>query len=113
MDKRVVKDLLNLLDEEREVILEGRFEKLESSSARKSALFIKLNEVSADERSLTMLAATVSRNQALLRAAMRGLADASKRIKDVQRAHGTLSTYNGNGQVSNYTPTKPAFEKKA
>lgn len=113
MTTKCISQLLQLLDVERESILSANFQQLDKDAEKKVRLFSLISESAPSTSELSILTAAVSRNQALLGAAIKGVSDARSRIEAILKAQSTLSTYNNSGQLESITNTKPALEKKA
>ena len=102
-----------LLQDEREMILTGRFDAIADISARKAEALGELPDWDLPAARLGALARQVTRNQGLLDAAIRGMKAAQLRVESVLGSAGTLSTYNSYGQVSDLGQTRQTLQKKA
>ena len=105
--------LLELLSEERHVILTGQFGQLSGLAGRKEALFQDLAAAAVTAPRLRRIGAQVSRNQRLLAAALNGLREVGDRLGLVREVRDTLSTYDSSGHKKTVTSTRPTFEHKA
>ncbi len=102
-----------LLDDERDVILSGQFDRLEGLAEGKFEALAQLPDWHLSEERLAALATRVTRNQSLLDASIRGIKAAQVRIESVIGAAGHLSTYDRNGQKSDLGQARNALRKKA
>lgn len=105
--------LERLLREERELILSGRFDALGALAERKAAALARLPETPPAGPRLSALVQQLDRNQALLDAAIRGVAAARARIQTVIGAAGSLSTYDSRGLKSDIGQPRGDLRKKA
>ena len=96
MGDRTAARLLRLLKDEREAILSGAYDRLGPIAPRKETLLTKL---APSDPALPSVAAAVTRNQALLEAAMRGLAAGRDAIAE-RKAGPKLTTYSADGSTS-------------
>lgn len=96
----IITDALNdLLDGERELILSGRLEELGRTIEQKERLFARL-ATNSNPLALDSLRQKLERNQALLRAAARGLEAAKTTIARIARGGDPLRTYDADGAAS-------------
>lgn len=119
MDKdtgQVIMDALDdLLEEERRIVMAGELDEIPGLLERKEALFDRLNntrfEAGAD---LELLQSKMSRNQALLEGALRGIRAVADRMSTLRRMRNSLETYDRQGQKQSFT-TMPGnkIEKRA
>ncbi|EYD73887.1 hypothetical protein Rumeso_04484 [Rubellimicrobium mesophilum DSM 19309] len=103
-------DLSHLLEEERALILSGGWAGLRALAPRKERC---LRSLEADPERLGPLAAGLARNQALLRAALDGLRDATRRRAALASARRGLVTYTASGTRAELPTAPPRFERKA
>lgn len=94
---KVLKELEEILESERHLILSARFEDLERLAARKSLLAGRIGRVGNSETArVEMLRTAATRNDALLRSAAQGLKSAVRQIADA-RSLGDQTTYAADG----------------
>lgn len=104
-------ELADLLKEERALILLGAWADLQALAPHKERCLRALDG-GGPER-LEPLAAGLARNQALLRAALDGLRDATRRRAALASARKGLVTYNASGTRAELPTAPPRFERKA
>jgi flagellar biosynthesis/type III secretory pathway chaperone len=119
MDKEAVQDIMDaldaLLEDERRVVLAGELDAIPDLLQRKEALFDQLNKARFENGAdLEMLQSKMSRNQALLEGALRGIRAVADRMSTLRRMRNSLETYDRQGQKQSFT-TKPGnkIEKRA
>ncbi len=113
MGDRVATVLETILREERTLILAGRFDALGPLTTRKADMLTRIPDANIPGPRLAALADQVTRNQALLDAAIRGMSAARTRIQAVIGAGSGLSTYDRRGQKSELAESKGTLRKKA
>ena len=113
MTEDVDQTLLDLLAEERQAMLTGRFAAFPDLARRKEAAFARLEQAGLGCTALRRIGAQVSRNQRLLGAALRGLRDVGDRLGQVRDLRDGFSTYDSQGQKSTVAGPRPGFEHKA
>ena len=105
----------DLLDREREALLEGDLEMIGRLLAHKESLIDALNaQVDKPDQVLEALHTKVLRNQELLDQALRGIRAVASRISALRRVRTTLETYDKSGRktaVSDFTAHQ--LEKRA
>jgi len=113
MAKQTADRIMEILERERDQVLQGLFGSLSVSGDEKVRLF-GLLERQGDQnvQRLQKLAAMVERNQALLSASMRGIADAQTRLKAIRSAGQGLCTYSSEGQKAALSNEKPEIERR-
>jgi hypothetical protein len=99
---RLIAHLADLLDRERDLLFDGRFERLEAEAAARDALAAQLGGFSAEQLeghgvALTDLRRAAERNMRLLQAALRGAAAGRRRLEEIVEARAKLRTYDENG----------------
>ena len=107
MDSSAIQDFMDalddLLEEERRIILAGELEAIPALLEQKEMLFDRLKstrlENSAD---LEVLQGKVSRNQALLEGALRGIRAVADRMSTLRRMRDSLETYDRQGQRKSF-----------
>jgi flagellar biosynthesis/type III secretory pathway chaperone len=109
-------DLLDeLLDQEREDLLQGKLDAINRVSARKEALVEELKGYSvADDVLLLELSSKLERNQVLLGSALEGVKSVVKRFADMRQVKESLATYDAFGQRNKIEIlSKRVVEKRA
>jgi hypothetical protein len=104
-------DLADLLEEERRLILAGAWTCLQALAPRKERGLLALE--AGDAAQLAPLAASLARNQALLRAALDGLRDATRRRAALASARAGLVTYDAAGTRAELPMSPPRVERRA
>ena len=104
-------ELARLLQEERNLILSGAWADLRVLAPRKEPCLLDLHGEGTER--MVPIAAGLARNQALLRAALDGLRDASRRRAALVSARKGLVTYNASGIRAEVPTAPPQFERKA
>jgi hypothetical protein len=104
-------ELADLLREERALILLGAWADLQALAPQKERCLRSLE--GSDAEQLGPLAAGLARNQALLRAALDGLRDATRRRAAFVSARKGLVTYSASGTRAELPTAPPRFERKA
>ncbi|RYH01578.1 hypothetical protein EU805_13020 [Salipiger sp. IMCC34102] len=108
-----VADFLDLLNEERALLLEGRSDGLADLAARKESLAATLEASRPTRGDLVRIAQAMSRSESLLTACRNGLRDAHARLEQVRSVRAGLNHYTRNGTVETIAATGPALEKRA
>ena len=103
--------LAALLEEERRLILDGSWGDLQALAPRKAAGLDALRHAEPEE--LAPLARSLSRNQALLAAALDGVREALRRRAALAAARKGLVTYNAQGTRAEVPVVPPRIERKA
>ncbi|KIN65913.1 FlgN-like protein [Sulfitobacter noctilucae] len=100
--KATTDELNDLLDEEREALLQGDLEKLAGLLVPKETLIEALNaEAQTDLPLMQMLDGKVKRNQLLLNGALDGIRTVSQRMARLREVKGALETYGADGKRHN------------
>ncbi|MGI9390642.1 MAG: hypothetical protein ACR2O1_11350 [Boseongicola sp.] len=95
-----LKELEDILEQERHLILSAQFDDLERLAARKSLLAGRIGRTTnADTARVEMLRAATARNDALLQSAAQGLKSAIQQIADA-RSQNDQTTYAADGSRS-------------
>lgn len=83
----VLKEMIDLLDEERQTLISGKYAMLEDLAARKQAMAERLeqNPVSDNPDDYARLAAAAGRNAELIAAARRGFEHARAEISEMRK----------------------------
>lgn len=91
--------LSELLDTEREALLQGDLEKLGDLLVPKEALIETMNAVpQTDVSAILMLDSKVKRNQLLLDGALEGIRAVAVRMVQLREVKGALETYGADGK---------------
>ncbi|MCB1340510.1 MAG: flagellar biosynthesis protein FlgN [Pseudooceanicola sp.] len=111
----VIDELDQLLDQERKAVLAGDLETIARILALKETLIDRVNAIPPQgPRDLRGLTEKLSRNQALLTAAMEGIRAVADRMADLRRVRQTLETYDRTGRRNRQqTPTHGTIERRA
>lgn len=107
--------LNDLLDQERQALLEGNLDRIARTLDLKQSLIAQLDAQDVTDRpSLEALQAKVARNQSLLNSALDGLRAVTRRLATMRRIRSSLDTYDSQGQKNAIalTPTR-SVEKRA
>lgn len=110
--KNSVDAMEDLLDREREAILEGRFDLLGRLIDQKDRQIKSLNPKDLDEKSLMRLRAQSERNARLLDAMRDGIQSVQKRLASFQGTGAALETYEANGRRNTFLATKKAETRR-
>ena len=105
--------ILTVLEEERAAILGGAFTEIARLSARKAPLLEGLAGAGLALSELQRIGTAVSRNQALLAAALDGMRSVTARMADLRRLRDGFETYGPGGARAHVGAPRPAFERKA
>lgn len=91
--------LLRMLDEERQLLLSGPMDKLQSLVAKREAAMNELlsSGVSLPEAFIVALKARADRNGRLLRASIEGMRSARAQIEEINQQNEELRTYRADG----------------
>lgn len=99
MSAKTVEALSNLLDEEREALLQGDLDQLSDLLSSKEALIDEMNATpQSDLSAMQMLDGKVKRNQLLLDGAMEGIRAVAQRLAHLRQVKGALETYGADGK---------------
>ncbi|WP_298563337.1 hypothetical protein [uncultured Aliiroseovarius sp.] len=108
-----VNALRTLLEDERQMILNGDFRDLPALTKAKEDALSQLGESSATQKQLAELQTIAARNQSLLTAAANGIRSARKRLEAIRDRDQGIKTYTRTG-ASRILSRKPSsFEKRA
>lgn len=99
---RIIDTALDLLAQERALLLEGRFTELERVAQKRGAQVERLSALDASGLAalrdpLQSLRAAATRNGALLKAAIEGAATARRRLASLRDAQTRLPSYDAHG----------------
>ena len=111
----LIDSLDDILDEEREALLQGDLEKIGRLVERKESLISRLNEIeTAEAAALKDLQEKVQRNQGLLDGALEGIRRVASRLALLRRVKLTLETYDATGVKQTIDcPKDGSLEKRA
>lgn len=111
----ISKDLIDLLDNEREILLSGELEKLEDISISKQMLREKLegNINHLTETELSKIKDRCVLNDRLLKASLDGLGAVKARLAAISDVQNQLTTYGGNGKINRDTTNANSVERRA
>lgn len=103
MSNETAQDIMDALDsvleDEREIVLAGKLDAIPGLLERKEALFDRLNTMTVDSGAdLQTLQQKVTRNQALLEGALRGIRAVADRMSTLRQMRTSLETYDRAGQ---------------
>lgn len=95
----LIDELDELLESERDALLEGDLERITALLDLKENLIDRLSEIDHKERQpLDGLQTKIKRNQVLLDGALQGIRRASARMAALRRVRKSLETYDQDGQ---------------
>ena len=104
--QRLIEELDEILDQERQALVRGELEKIESLLARKESIIGQLNAFEELERAeLSKVQSKVSRNQELLNSAMQGIRSVAARMAELRRVKKGLDVYDRSGRKARYGTT--------
>lgn len=111
----LIDELDDVLDQERQALLQGDLEDLARLMTLKEGLIDRLNKIDALTRDdLDAVQGKVTRNQALLTSAMEGIRAVADRMADLRRVRRGLETYDRAGRKKEVgIQTAPSVEKRA
>jgi flagellar biosynthesis/type III secretory pathway chaperone len=108
----LVQQMMDILDEERDALLAGHYEQLETLADRKEALGKRLEKQGGlDNGALERLAGHMTRNAALIDAAGRGFRQAEAEIRDIRKGM-TQATYGSDGARHSLARPHARLEQK-
>ncbi len=106
-------EIETLLDDERTALLSGDLMALGDIAARKESLAASLSHYSFDREALSALRRKAEKNADLIEAAMKGLRSVTRRIAEIRRANGPLTTYGQDGSQQTLGSGGGSFERRA
>ena len=114
-DTDLVKSLEEVLDLERNALIEGDLDRLNHTAPEKEKLIGAINELEVfDSDELIRLQKKVARNQALLNSAAEGIRAVADRMAELRRVRQEFSTYGADGQRNGFAVRQNAkLEKRA
>lgn len=113
--QNLIDALDNLLDRERNALLNGKLDDIGKLISAKEDLIDRINALQPDERpALDTVHRKVTRNQALLNSALDGIRAVANRMADLRRVRAGLETYDRRGNKQTFgTQTSSNVEKRA
>lgn len=111
-----IMDVLDtILEDERNVLLAGKLDEIPDLLGRKEELFDRLSDVNIESgAALEELQSKVTRNQALLEGALRGIRSVADRMSALRHMRHSLDTYDQQGQRQTITiGSENKLEKRA
>ena len=111
----IINALDDLLERERQALLNGDLESIARLLEEKEALFDQLNTMSQEQSpDLSVLKGKVQRNQALLDNALKGIRAVAARMSAMRKIRRSLDTYDESGKRTTIEGQKAAkLEKRA
>lgn len=114
MTDTTLRQLLALLDEERNLLLKGDIGAIGSLEAAKLDLAQRLEaEDQPSVEALDKLRRSVERNRRLLEAARKGLKSGADRLREIRKALLRLDTYTRGGNLTNLQQASPNVSRRA
>ncbi len=113
MPHKTLTQLNQVLSQEREALLEGKYDDLPKLADAKAQLLDRLAHLNPPTAELRHLKARMDSNQDLIVAALQGVAAAKDRIEALEDVRDGLRTYDQSGQVAVVAKSARALEKKA
>ncbi|NDR57887.1 hypothetical protein [Aliiruegeria sabulilitoris] len=106
--------LLDLLEQEKTLLIEGKIENVAALEPQKIELAEKIEaQGPLDTENLKRLQQKVRRNQELFEASRRGLKTAAARVSEIRRVLTQLDTYTSNGSLRTLQFAAPKVERRA
>lgn len=113
MQHRVISALHAVLDAERAALLGANYGTLGPIAASKEQLLGQLSSTSDQMTGLQEIKTRIAANQALLRAAINGVAAAKARVAALQNVRDELGIYDQTGKLEKAVNCGGSLEKKA
>ena len=113
MGDRLVQEFMEQLEMERAALRNGKFDRLEKISEKKSELLSKMTRSDLKQDDLRKVKARLIENKNLISSAMRGVSAAKDRLLAMRKVREELAVYDRDGQVFKVETLRPAVEKKA
>lgn len=114
MTEPALEHLIDLLEQERSLLIKGEIEALARQTKRKEELVEQLRSAGPlPTEDLSRLRELADRNAALLDASRNGLRAASSRLTEIRKAMLQLDTYGRDGALTNLRTARPNVEKRA
>ncbi len=114
MPETALNELLELLEQERSLLIKGEVDAVAALAEQKEELIEQLRTAGPlPAEGLSKLRERALRNKALLDASRTGLKAAATRLKEIRKAMLQLDTYNRDGNLTNLQTAQPKVEKRA
>ena len=113
MRRSGLKDALALLEAENAILRTGAYDQLDGLTARKEKLIADLAGLRLSGTELRKLKIATDHNARLLKAAMKGLAEARARLTALESARKGFSTYDATGATAVVGQGPGTLERKA
>ncbi|WP_298853596.1 flagellar biosynthesis protein FlgN [uncultured Ruegeria sp.] len=115
VEATLIKSLEEVLDLEREALVQGDLDRLSNMVPEKEKLIGAINDLQVlDSEELIRVQQKAERNQALLNSAAEGIRAVASRMAELRRVRQEFSTYGADGQRSEFTVRSTAnLEKRA
>jgi len=104
--------MLDILDRERKMILDGDISELERFAKEKETIARHLPGL-RDPRLISRLSHAARRNANLIEAAAKGVRAAIDRVKDIRAQAGRLNTYTKDGMRASHATSAGSLERRA
>lgn len=110
-----IDELDEILELERDALINGHLNKLQALLERKEAVIAELNDLNALEQDMaTTVQEKVTRNQHLLESAMQGIRAVSTRMRELRSVRKGLDVYDSAGRKNSFhTSASLKLEKRA
>lgn len=113
MQPKVAAALQSLLEAEKSAILRADYDALGPISEAKENLLGQLSPRAEKASALRDIRSQIETNQALLQAAIKGVAAAKARVAALQHVRDELGIYDRSGRIAKVASRSSALEKKA
>lgn len=111
--KTALEELENYLDTEREVIRAARLSELQTLEKTREVVLAQMEDLPNDTLRLQHVRKKARRNGELLQAAANGIRSAIRRIQELRRASGPISSYSAEGEPCSIGTNNCTIERKA
>ncbi|ARU02599.1 flagellar protein FlgN [Yoonia vestfoldensis] len=108
-----IAQLRSLLEAETTAILAGQYAVLDDLAARKDQLFDDLQQAPRTATDLRAISGLLTRNQALLAAALKGISAARLRLTALKAVRDGLQVYDQSGRFAASPVARPDLVRKA
>lgn len=113
MQHDIVKELEEILEQEKAALLTGHYDVLGPLEQQKEHALGLLNTGNTSKAALSHIHIRISKNQELLKAAISGISVARDRIDALKNVQNSLSVYDHAGKMEMVMTRSGAVEKKA
>jgi flagellar biosynthesis/type III secretory pathway chaperone len=113
LSNTIIAELHNVLISERQALISAKFDVLPVLLSRKENCLARLANLDPNKVALRMVKDSMDENQALLAAAIKGVAAAGERLEALQKVQNGLSVYTDEGRVELAQRHTRTLEKKA